>query len=314
MNLFARSLLLRTLVIPMVLMGCGSDEATGPKTGDVILGVTGLPLGSSGDITVTGPNGFSAAVTATDTLAGLVPGSYVVEARRVTFAGDDYAAPQDRQTITVAAAKVPMNATVGYAIASGRLTISVSGLPGSPGSALSVTGPNGFARTLTGPTTLTRLVPGLYTLTAISVTSGLQVYVPDQPERTVTVTASQTPASVMVAFAATTGLNLIIDGLHITQSVQRYDGSIPLVRGRDGYLRIFGRANISNGAVPPVRVRLYQNGAVVRDVRIPAGASSVPEAIDQGILGTSWNLPVEGALIQPGLSVLAEIDPDNEVV
>ena len=313
MNLSARALLLRTLVLPAVLLGCGSDKATAPSTGGVVLAVTGLPLGGAADVLVTGPNGFSATVTGTDTLVALVPGNYTVDARRVVFGGDEYAAAQGRQTITVAAAKAPGTASVGYGIATGRLTIGVTGLPVSPGNALSVTGPNAFSRTLTGPTTLTRLAPGTYTVGATSVSSGLQVYVPDQAERTVVVAASQTPAAVSVAFSPVTGLNLVIDGMHITQSVQRYDGSVPLIRGRNGFLRIFGRANVSNGAVPAVRVRFYQNGTLANEVRIPAGSSSVPLEVDQATLGTSWNVPVAGGLIEPGLSVLAEIDPDDEV-
>lgn len=314
MTTFVRSLLVRTLLVPVVLLGCGGGDATGPKTADVVLSVAGLPAGSIADVVVTGPNGFSAAVSTTDTLAALTPGSYTIEARRVVHAGDDYAATQERQTITVAAAKAPMNASVAYAIASGRLTVNVTGLPVSSGTAVVVTGPGGFTRTVTSTNQqLARLAPGTYTLNAGSVTSGLQVYIPDQAARTVDVAASKTPAMVSVAFTPSTGLNLIIEAMHITQSVQRYDGSIPLVRGRDGFLRIFGRANVTNGSVVPVRVRFYMNGTQVNEVTLPAGWNAVPHDIDEGSLARSWNVPVSGSLIQPGLSILAEIDPDNVV-
>ena len=311
----ARSIVVRSLFVPLVLLGCGGgDKATGPKTADVVLGVSGLPIGSAADILVTGPNGFSATVVATDTLPGLAPGDYTIEARRISHAGDDYAAAQERQTLNVRAAKEPVNAAVSYGIASGRLTVTLTGLPASPGTSIAVTGPGGFNKPVTTATQqFVRLVPGTYTVAASSVTSGLQVYLPDQASHTVNVVASKTPATVNVAFAATTGLNFIIEAMHITQSVQRYNGSIPLVAGRDGYLRIFGRANVENSSVVPVRVRFYMNGTLASEVMLPAGSGAVPHDIDQGSLARSWNLPVAASLIQPGLSILAEIDPDNAV-
>ena len=314
MTTSARSLLLRTLLVPLVLVGCGGDKATGPRTADVVLGVSGLPVGSGADVSVTGPNGFSATVIATDTLPGLEPGNYTIQARRVVHGGDDYAAAQEQQTLNVRAAKEPVNASVAYALASGRLTVTLAGLPSIPGNAILLTGPNGFSRAVTSNTQqFTRLVPGSYTVAATSVTSGLQVYLPDQASHSVNVVASKTPATINVSFVASTGLNLIIDGMHITQSVQRYDGSIPLIRGRDGFLRIFGRANVENSSVVPVRVRFYMNGTLASEVTLPAGSGAVPHEIDQGSLARSWNIPVAGSLIQPGLSILAEIDPQNAV-
>ena len=312
---FARSLAVRSLFVPLVLLGCGgSDKATGPKTADVVLGVSGLPTGSAADIVVTGPNGFSATVIATDTLPALAPGEYTIEARRVSHGGDDYAAAQDRQTLTVRGAREPVNAAVNYAIASGRLTVALVGLPVSPGTSIVVTGPGGFNRPVTSATQqFVRLVPGTYTIVANAVTSGLQVYVPDQPAHAVTVTASKTPATVNVAFAASTGLNFVIDGMYITQSVQRPDGSIPLVAGRDGFLRIFGRANVENGSAVPVRVRFYMNGALENEIVLPASSGAVPHTVDEGSLAGSWNVPVAASLIRPGLAILAEIDPGNIV-
>ena len=313
MTISARALLVRTVLLPLALVACGGDKSTGPTTGGLVLGVSGLPSGSPADIVVSGPAEFAASVLGTDTLTALAPGEYTVEARRVVHAGDEYVAARERQTVTVRAAEEPQGTGVAYGIATGRLTVSITGLPVSPGTAITVTGPNSYSKTLAGPTQLTRLVPGSYTISSSSVSSGMQVYVADAAERVVSVAASATPVVVNLAFSPTTGLNLVIDGMHITQSVQRYDGSVPLVQGRDGFLRIFGRANVSNSAVPPVRVRLFMNGAQVSEVMIPAGSASVPQEIDQGYLGTSWNLPIDGSLIAPGLSVLAEIDPGNIV-
>ena len=42
----ARSLFVRMVVLPVALFGCGTDKPTAPRTGDVVVGVSGLPAGS----------------------------------------------------------------------------------------------------------------------------------------------------------------------------------------------------------------------------------------------------------------------------
>jgi hypothetical protein len=109
------------------------------------------------------------------------------------------------------------------------------------------------------------------------------------------------------------GVNLQIDGLYLTQATQPYRGNVPLVGGKDAYLRVFVLANQSNALTPPVRVRLYQNGTLVNTYSLTAPGSSVPVSVDEGSLGSSWNLPIAASLIQTGLSILADVDPDNLV-
>lgn len=66
--------------------------------------VTDLPAGLSGDVTVTGPNGYSMRLVSTMTLSGPLPGTYEVTAGMVKdAAGTTYAATQPTHTLTVAA-------------------------------------------------------------------------------------------------------------------------------------------------------------------------------------------------------------------
>jgi hypothetical protein len=119
---------------------------------------------------------------------------------------------------------------------------------------------------------------------------------------TATVTVSYTGASNVT-------LNLRIDGLYITQSTQTYDPSVPLVSGRNGYLRVFVVANESNTARPAIRVRLSNPE---RTLTIPA-PGPVPTRVDEGSLTSSWNIEIPAASIQPGLTITAELDPANEI-
>ncbi len=101
--------------------------------------------------------------------------------------------------------------------------------------------------------------------------------------------------------------------MYLTQAAQRYDGSRPLVAGRNAYLRVFVKANEPNLATPAVRVRFYSGGTLVQTSTITASGASTPTAVTEGTLASSWNLAVSGALVQPNLRILADVDPANAV-
>jgi hypothetical protein len=78
--------------------------------------IDGLGAGVDGDVTVTGPGGFTAQLTATDTLNDLVPGTYSITAASVQDGGQTYTA-----TVVPDEVEVPEGATasttVTYALA-----------------------------------------------------------------------------------------------------------------------------------------------------------------------------------------------------
>jgi len=68
----------------------GSNRSRAPyrATDDTLLiTIAGLPEGASANVTVAGPDGFSTRVTASQTLTGLVPGTYTIAAGNVAFFG-----------------------------------------------------------------------------------------------------------------------------------------------------------------------------------------------------------------------------------
>jgi hypothetical protein len=101
-----------------------------------------------------------------------------------------------------------------------------------------------------------------------------------------------------------------IEAAYITQSIQRMDGSVPLVAGRDGMLRVFLQANADNGAAPSVRAKILDaRGNDVFTGDIPPPRSGVPTEIREFVLEDSWNLPIPGARLQPGNTILLELLP-----
>lgn len=192
----------------------------------------------------------------------------------------------------------------------GSLRVTVNGIPGAAD--VSVSGPQAYERALVETTLLSDLDPGTYTVTAGHVQLDGSVYVATPASQQVKVGPGEQVDAEVTYAVNTDGLNFDVLQVHLTQSVQRFDGSIPLVEGRDALLRVFGRANAETAERPRIRARIYHNGTLV-DTRIAdaplAGAPITPDAES---LAGSWNIRLPGDLIRPGLSLLVDIDPDDE--
>jgi hypothetical protein len=58
-------------------------------------------------------------------------------------------------------------------------------------------------------------------------------------------------------------------------------------------------------------VTLYSNGSLISTLTVPAPALSTPLSVNEGSINNSWNIVLAKTLIQPNLSVLVQVDPDN---
>jgi hypothetical protein len=284
--------------------------------------VTVATTGSSPDpdgysMSVDGGTGQPIDVNGSRTVTNLAPGSHSVELSGVvencTVGGDNPG------TVAVIAGQ---NAPVAFTVActtppagtgSMRITIATTGSSPDPdGYTLSIDGDQPQSIGVNGSRTVQSVQPGPHTVELGGTAQNCTVS-GDNP-RTVTVTAGQAATTSFAVSCVATGppLNLRIQRISITQSTQRETNDVPLVQGRDAFLRVFVIASGSASARPTVRVRVYQQGssAPVQTLTIPPSGSA-PSTLVEGNISASWNLPVAGALIQPGLALLADVDPDN---
>ncbi|MBL8981808.1 MAG: hypothetical protein JNL26_06475 [Gemmatimonadetes bacterium] len=287
-------------------------------SGMVSLTVNGLPINVPANLTLAGPGGFSRALTGSTLVTGLTPGAYTLSAQLAQSGNSFWAPNPSSQVINVPASTTALQASVTYQTATGALNVNITGLPGGTPAAVTMTGPNGFSQVLTGSTTLNGLLQGGYSLLAAPVTvSGTTYSV--TPATTLATVGGGVTSSVTVTYVGSGGppppstLNLTIDGMHVQQVVQTYAGAVPLVAGKDGLLRVFVKANTSNATSAAVRVRFYQGTTLQSTVTIAAPSSSVPTTITQSPLSASWNTLIPGSLMQPGLKILADVDPTNAV-
>jgi hypothetical protein len=295
----------------LLLLGCDGGPS-GPSAGSLRVTILGLPNGTAAAVTVTGPDNFNQGVSATQTFSQVTPGVYTISATAVSASNSTYDPSPLSQTVTVAATSTQSTASVFYSQAAGTLTVDVNGLGTSRSAAITVSGPGGYNQPVDGTTTLAGLDPGVYTVKAADAASiGCATHTASPDSQDVSIVArSTTVATVNYNPPPSDGsVNLCIAGVYVTQSVQDAGGSVPLVQGRDGYLRVFVVADRANTAAPTVQVRLFNGGGLFSTINIPPSGLSVPTAVDESSLAYSWDTTLSGALIQPGLAVEAEANP-----
>ncbi|MFL5401254.1 MAG: hypothetical protein ACJ8BF_00360 [Gemmatimonadales bacterium] len=117
----------------VAVAGGGSASAfVGYSTprGNLALTIDGVGTNNKAVVTVTGPGGFTRALTGTKTLSGLIPGDYAIAAQNVTATcgGTSYTAAPPNQTAAVVAGATA-NAAVTYTQTSGAsLNLCIDGM------------------------------------------------------------------------------------------------------------------------------------------------------------------------------------------
>ena len=100
--------------------------------------------------------------------------------------------------------------------------------------------------------------------------------------------------------------------VYLTQAVQSLSYPVPLIAGKEALMRVFiTTAHADVQRIPPVRARFYINGTQKHLVDIPGGSAPIPAQVEEGSLATSVSAPVPADVVQPGLELVVEIDPDD---
>ena len=99
---------------------------------------------------------------------------------------------------------------------------------------------------------------------------------------------------------------------YLTQAVQSREFPVPLVAGEDILLRVFvTAARTTTEHIPPVRARFYLEGEERHVADIPTKRVAIPTEVDESDLSKSANAEIPGDIVQPGLEMVIEIDPDG---
>ncbi|MDE2763297.1 MAG: hypothetical protein OXK74_11015 [Gemmatimonadota bacterium] len=99
---------------------------------------------------------------------------------------------------------------------------------------------------------------------------------------------------------------------YLVQAVQSRGRTVPLVGGKQALLRVFATSSHSTlEEIPPVRATFYLEDAEVHSVTIPGQTTPIPVVVGEGSLRKSANAQVPAGVVEPGLEMVVEIDPDG---
>ncbi|MDE2796034.1 MAG: M66 family metalloprotease [Gemmatimonadota bacterium] len=101
---------------------------------------------------------------------------------------------------------------------------------------------------------------------------------------------------------------------YLTQAVQSREYPVPLIAGDSALLRVFvvsEEAADAGVAIPPARATFYRGDSEVYAVDLPGTGTTVPASVDESDLDLSLNAIIPGSVLQPGVAMVVEIDPEG---
>ncbi len=99
---------------------------------------------------------------------------------------------------------------------------------------------------------------------------------------------------------------------YLTQAVQSRLFPVPLVEDKRALLRVFVTAReATSEGIPPVRARFYVDGEETHVEEIPGKSTPIPTEVDEGDLEKSANAEIPADVIEPGLEMVIEVDPEG---
>ena len=108
-------------------------------------------------------------------------------------------------------------------------------------------------------------------------------------------------------------VRLSAGALYFNQAAQNRGGTVSLIPGRPALARIFVVGDQTSYYYPGVRIRLFQGDEEVSQVLLPAASDSTSRQVIESNLEDSYNAVIPGHLIQPGVGVVVEVDPEGVV-
>ena len=101
---------------------------------------------------------------------------------------------------------------------------------------------------------------------------------------------------------------------YLVQAVQSLGYPAPVVAEKEALLRIFViAARTTTETLPPATATFYTDDDETYSVEIDGTSEPIPTEIDEGSLDKSLNVTIPASVIEEGLSVVVEIDPDSAI-
>ena len=109
--------------------------------------------------------------------------------------------------------------------------------------------------------------------------------------------------------------NLVLSApaVHLTQGIQRGNGIVPLIAGRQALLRVFVTGDQVSFYRPQVHAFFWQANRLVHSVVMHSESDVLSNFVQEGRLDRSHNAVVPGEVLQPGVTMVVELNRDGSV-
>ena len=100
---------------------------------------------------------------------------------------------------------------------------------------------------------------------------------------------------------------------YLTQGVQNRGGSVPLIASRQALLRVFVTGDQASFYQPRVSALFYHGDRLVHGALMSIESDVLPATVEEGTLELSFNAMIPGSVVQPGTTMIIELDRDKTV-
>lgn len=107
-------------------------------------------------------------------------------------------------------------------------------------------------------------------------------------------------------------VELTAPAIYLNQVAQRLDGTVPLIAGRKALLRVFMTGDQISYYEPRAFADFLLDGELIHTAAMGA-PHVIPDAVNEKWLFQSFNAEIPGEVIQPGVELFVEMDPDGVV-
>ena len=107
------------------------------------------------------------------------------------------------------------------------------------------------------------------------------------------------------------GVDLLIDGLEVTQAIQDVNNSVPLVRNRPTFVRVFAR--VLNGSADGVTVSITASRGGQALGTVDSTTQSVSPSPSRGNAGSTFNIALPASWLSGDVNIQAVVDSQNVI-
>lgn len=108
-------------------------------------------------------------------------------------------------------------------------------------------------------------------------------------------------------------VNLSVPLVYLNQVIQNPDVTVPVIAGRQALLRVFATGHETSFYGPSVRADFYQGGQLIHSVLMEPLSDQLPDHVDESRIDRSYNAEIPGHVVQPGVGLVLELDPERLV-